>query len=67
MESWRRNQKNREIMTDIVIRALSKKEAHELRMLKLQLEERNWRTLFLRIVRERQRSRTGITKVKEEE
>lgn len=54
-------------MTDIVIRALSKKEAHELRMLKLQLEERNWRTLFLRIVRERQRSRTGITKVKEEE
>ena len=52
MESWRRNQKNREIMTDIVIRALSKKEAHELRMLKLQLEERNWRTLFLRIIKE---------------
>ena len=39
-------------MTDIVIRALSKKEAHELRMLKLQLEERNWRTLFLRIIKE---------------
>ena len=39
-------------MTDIVIRALSKKEAHELRMLKLQLEERNWRTLVLRIVKE---------------
>ncbi len=39
-------------MTDIVIRALSNKEAHELRLIKLHLEERTWRTLVLRIVRE---------------
>ena len=52
-------------MTDIVIRALSKKEAHELRMLKLQLEERNWRTLVLRIVKEWKKSRTGIMEVME--
>lgn len=52
-------------MTDIVIRALSQKEAHDLRMLKLQLEERNWRTLFLRIVKEWKKSRTGIIEVME--
>jgi len=50
-------------MTDIVIRALSKKEVHELRMLKLQLEERNWRTLMLRIIREWNKNRTGIVPV----
>lgn len=42
-------------MTDIVIRALSKEEAHDLRMLKAQLDEPTWRALFLRIRNEWQR------------
>ena len=50
-------------MTDIVIRGLTQKEAKELRILKLQLEERNWRTMILRIIREWNKNRTGITKV----
>ncbi len=48
-------------MTDIVIRTLSKEETHELRMIKLQLDETTWRTAILRIVREWQKGRTGIT------
>jgi hypothetical protein len=40
-------------MTDIVIRTLSKEEAHDLRMLKAQLDEPTWRALFLRLIKER--------------
>ena len=50
-------------MTDIVIRALTRGEAHELRLLKIQLEERNWRTLMLRIIRDWKKNRTGIVPV----
>jgi len=39
-------------MTDIVIRTLSKEEAHDLRMLKAQLDEPTWRAMFLRLVNE---------------
>lgn len=52
-------------MTDIVIRALSRKEAYELRMLKLRLEERNWRTLILRLVRERESTHFGCERKQE--
>ncbi len=40
-------------MVDIVIRALTQKEARDLRVMKAELGERNWRTLFLRILGER--------------
>ncbi len=50
-------------MTNIVIRDLTNREAHELRMLKLELEEINWRTMVLRIIREWRKNRTEITKV----
>jgi hypothetical protein len=40
-------------MVDIVVRGLTEKETLDLRVLKAQLGERNWRTLFLRIVKER--------------
>lgn len=49
-------------MTDIVIRALSKEEAHDLRMLKAQLDESNWRALFLRLIKEWKGARIKITK-----
>jgi hypothetical protein len=43
-------------MTDIVIRTLTKSEAHALRLLKAQLDEPTWRALFLRVLKERTNS-----------
>lgn len=43
-------------MVDIVIRDLSQKEARDLRISKAQLGERTWRTLVLRIIKEREQS-----------
>jgi len=52
-------------MTDIVIRALTKSEAHDLRMLKAQMDEPTWRALFLRLVVEWKEARARIVKREE--
>ena len=44
-------------MTDIVIRALSKEEAHKLRVIKAQLDEKTWRAAILRVVKEWQETK----------
>jgi len=50
-------------MVDIVLRDLTDAEVKELRVLKAQLDKKNWRSLIIEIVREWKKSRTRITQV----
>lgn len=52
-------------MVDIVIRALTKSEAHDLRMLKAQLDEPTWRALILRVIAEWKASRMRLVKMED--